>query len=53
MVEIQKASGMKQNLAFKNNTQSMESNYTKMPPKGSKYTAALKTWPNSLSEFAY
>ena len=27
----------------------MESNYTKMPPRGSKYTVALRTWPNSLS----
>ena len=31
----------------------MESNYTKMPPRGSKYTVALKTRPNSLSKFAY
>ena len=30
----------------------MESNYTKMPPKGSRYTAALETWPTSLLKFA-
>ena len=26
----------------------MESNYTKLPPRGSKYTVALKTWLNSF-----
>ena len=31
----------------------MESNYTKMPHRGSKYTVGLKTWSNSLSKFAY
>ena len=45
---------MKQNVAFQEKTQSLESNYTEMPPRGSKYTAALQTWPNSLSsKFAY
>ena len=44
---------MEQNLAFLENTQSIESNYSKMSPGGSKYIAALKSWPNSLSKFAY
>ena len=33
---------MKETLEFYENTQSLESNYTKMPHRGSKYTTALK-----------
>ena len=31
----------------------MEAKCTKMPPRGSKLTEALKTWQNSLSKFAF
>ena len=31
----------------------MEAKCTKMPPRGSKVTEALKRWQNSLSKFAY
>ena len=31
----------------------MEAKCTKLPPRGSKLTEALKTWQNSLSKFAY
>ena len=46
---IFEVSRCKQNLAFQESTQLMQSKCAKKPPGGSKYTAALKTWLNSLS----
>ena len=37
---------MKQNVAFQESTQWMESKYATMPPGSSKLTTALKMWQN-------